>query len=112
MGDIYYEDCLSPQDKFPEIHIQFVKRHFIVNFTNRKGRYVPMDETLEKSYNKPPKGKAGIIGLKRRNETVAQDVITLLTIYTSYVRYSTMSEYDLHQIPPPPPPTLCKRERR
>ena len=48
----------------------------MVKFTTRKGSSVAMDQAFEKSYNKPVKGKSGIIGITRRKEAVVQyDVI-------------------------------------
>ena len=40
--------------------------------SSRKGSAVPMDQALEKAYNKPTKSSAGIIGFTRRKETVCK----------------------------------------
>ena len=40
--------------------------------TSRKGSAVPMDQALEKAYNKPAKSSAGIIGFTRRKEAVCK----------------------------------------
>ena len=101
-GSLYYEDCLSLKDKFPTIYNEFVKGNFVVNFTSRKGSSVPMDQALEKSYNKPAKGKSGIIGITRRKEAVAQyDIIKheklqLVNYLLEFCEINYDSEYDLH----------------
>ena len=40
--------------------------------SSRKGSAVPMDQALEKAYNKPTKSSAGIIGFTRRKETICK----------------------------------------
>ena len=50
--------------------VSFVKGGFVVKHTNRYGSSVPMDQELEKAYNKPAKCQAGIIGVTRRKEAV------------------------------------------
>ena len=45
----------------------FVVRHF-----ERKGGAVPVDQALEKKYNKPAKSQSGIIGITRRKESVCK----------------------------------------
>ena len=101
-GSLYYEDCLSLKDKFPTIYNEFVKGNFVVNFTTRKGSSVLMDQAFEKSYNKPAKGKSGIIGITRRKEAVAQyDIIKheklrLVNYLLEFCEINYDSEYDLH----------------
>ena len=102
-GSLYYEDCLSLKDKFPTIYNEFVKGNFVVNFTTRKGSSVPMDQALVKSYNKPAKGKSGIIGITRRKEVVAQyDIIKheklqLVNYLLEFCEINYDSECDLHR---------------
>ena len=43
----------------------------MVRRTAKCGSTVPMDQALEKEYNKPAKGQGGIIGFSRRKEAVA-----------------------------------------
>ena len=45
---------------------------FVVTQTRRKGSGIPMDQALEKQYNKPAKGPSGIIGFSRRKEAVCK----------------------------------------
>ena len=67
---LYYEDCLALPDKFPSIYECFLKGGFVVKHTSRSGSGVPMDQALEKAYNKPAKSQSGIIGISRRKEAV------------------------------------------
>ena len=45
---------------------------FVVNHTRRRGSGVPIDQALEKAYNKPAKGPGGVIGYTRKKESVAK----------------------------------------
>ena len=45
---------------------------FVVSQSNRRGSNLPMDQALEKQYNKPAKGQSGIIGFSRRKEAVCK----------------------------------------
>ena len=69
---IYFEDCLSLKEKFPLIYDDFVSGGFVVNMSARRGSAVPMDQALEKAFNKPSKGPSGIIGISRQKEAVAK----------------------------------------
>ena len=69
---MYYEDCLALPERFPKMHNSFLKGDFVVRHTSRKGSAVPMDQALEKAYNKPAKSSAGIIGFTRRKEAVCK----------------------------------------
>ena len=101
-GSIFYEDCLRLPGKFPNIYSEYVKGNFVVNFTSRKGSFVPIDQALEKSYNKTAKGKSGIIGLTRRKEAVAQhdiihhEKIQIVNFLLELCEIYYESEYDLH----------------
>ena len=57
---------------FPAIYASFVQNGFVVRHTIKCGSSVPMDQALEKEYNKPAKGQGCIIGISRRKEAVAQ----------------------------------------
>ena len=59
---LYYEDCIALEKKFPRIYESFVESRFVVRQTAKCGSAVPMDQALEKEYNKPAKGQGGIIG--------------------------------------------------
>ena len=69
---IYYEDCLSLKSNFPLLWESFKKGDFVVHHTRRQGSGVPIDQALEKEYNKPAEGAGGIIGFIRKNESVAK----------------------------------------
>ena len=69
---IYYEDCVSLPLRFPKMNSSFMKGDFVVRHTTRRGSAVPMDQALEKAYNKPAKSSAGIIGFTRRKEAVCK----------------------------------------
>ena len=72
------------------------------NLSKRKGSSLPLDQTLEKEYNKPAKGKSGIIGKTRRKEAVAQhDIIKheklqIMSYLQEFCQVKFESEYDLH----------------
>ena len=69
---LYYEDCTSLPDRFPKMHRSFLRGDFVVKHTSRNGSAVPMDQALEKAYNKPAKSSSGIIGFTRRKEAVCK----------------------------------------
>ena len=69
---LYYEDCLSMEEKFPMMYENFKDGGFVVRMSKRRGRAVPMDQALEKAFNKPSKGQSGIIGMSRRKEAVCK----------------------------------------
>ena len=66
---IYYEECLNLKTKFPLLWDSFEKGDFVVHHTKRKGSGVPIDQALEKEYNKPAKGAGGVIGFTREKES-------------------------------------------
>ena len=57
---------------FPQIQNQFIDGQFVVHHTRRSGSGMPMDQALEKEYNKTSKSTGGIIGFTKRKEAVAQ----------------------------------------
>jgi len=69
---LYFEDCLLIETKFPKIHDCFINGGFIVSQTKRRGSSLPMDQALEKQYNKPAKSSSGIIGYTRRKAAVCK----------------------------------------
>ena len=73
---LYYEDCVALEKNFPAIYASFSQGGFVVSHTLKCGSGVPMDQALEKEYDKPAKGQGGIIGISKRKEAVAQWNIT------------------------------------
>ena len=69
---IYYEDCLQLEERYPLLHKAFMQGDFVAKHSNRSGSCVPMDQALEKAYNKPAKDHSGIIGITRKKEAVAK----------------------------------------
>ena len=71
-GSLYYKDCSKLPKTFPEIYEEFKKGSFVVNFKKTCGSAIPMDQALEKVYNKSAKSQGGIIGFTTLKEAVAQ----------------------------------------
>ena len=69
---LYSEDCLKMENKFPKIFDSFLAGGFVVSQTRRRGSKLPMDQALEKQYNKTAKGQSGIIGFLRHKEVVCK----------------------------------------
>ena len=67
---LYYEDCLALPQTSPMIYSAFLEGDFTVKQTANSGRGVPLDQALEKEYNKSAKGPSGIIRYTRRKESV------------------------------------------
>ena len=68
---MYYEDCLKLKEKFPLLHSNFESNGFVVRHTSRKGSGMPMDQALEKAYNKVSKGP-GVIGITKNKSAIAR----------------------------------------
>ena len=51
---------------FPMIYSAFLEIDFTIKHTANSGSGVPLDQALEKEYNKYRKGPSGIIGYTRR----------------------------------------------
>ena len=49
---LYYEDYLGLEQKYPEIHASFLKGGFVVQHSCKRESIVPIDQALEKGYNK------------------------------------------------------------
>ena len=58
---LFFEDCLNLEERFPLIYQEFMAGNFVVRLTQRKTTAIPMDQALEKEYNKVAKGGGGII---------------------------------------------------
>ena len=69
---VYFEECKNLPISFPILHEAFQRGDFVVHHTKGSGSAVPIDQALEKAYNKPAKGPGGIIGYTRRKESVAK----------------------------------------
>ena len=61
---MYYEDCMKLETNFPLLYKSFKQSDFAVHHTECKASGVPMDQALEKKYNKQAKGQGGIIGIQ------------------------------------------------
>ena len=78
-----------------------------MHHTMRKGNGVPIDQALEKAYNKPAKGRRGVIGFSRRKESVTKwnllkhekskytQFIDVLCDYTNQDEYSLQREFSV-----------------
>ena len=69
---LYYKDCILLEEKFPDLFEGFMKGDFTVKLSKRKCSAIPIDQALEKEYNKNAKRKGGIIGFTREKEVVAK----------------------------------------
>ena len=75
---------------------------FTVKHTKRSASALPVDQTLEKAYNKPAKGSSGVIGITKRKEKVLKWNMRKHTKmkYTNFLYdvYSTCDddEYSIH----------------
>ena len=76
----------------------------MVQYKNTRGSGVPMDQALEKSYNKTSKSSGGVIDITKRKEAMAKwDLIhhEKLNIRTfmedvTHLTNDSASEYSLH----------------
>ena len=74
---LYYNDCILLEETFPDLFEGFMKGDFTVKLSKRKCSAIPVDQALEKEYNKNAKGKGGITGFTREKEFVAKwNIIT------------------------------------
>ena len=69
---IYFEDCCNLEAKFPILHQSFCDGNFVVHHTNRRNCGMPIDQALKKEYHKKAKGPGGIIGITRKEGSVAK----------------------------------------
>ena len=67
---LYYEDCLTLPQTFPMIYSAFLEGDFTVKHTASCGSSVPLDQALEKEYNRSAKSSCRIVGFTRRKESV------------------------------------------
>ena len=79
-----------------------MKGDFTVKLSKRKCSAIPVDQALEKEYNKTAKGKGGIIGFTREKEVVAkwniikQEKMQYFKFLSNLCHLSSDSEYSLH----------------
>ena len=69
---LYYNDCILLEETFPDLFDGFMNGNFTVKQSKQKCSAIPVDQALEKEYNKNGKGKGGIIGFTREKEVVAK----------------------------------------
>ena len=99
---LYYQDCSNLQIKHPVLYQSFYDGNFAVHPTLRKYSGMPMDQALEKEYNKKAKDVGGIIGVTRREESVARwnlikhEKGTFTKFMADMVDLSHSDEYSLH----------------
>ena len=68
---LYLQVCLKLEQKFPLIYEEFMEKgSFVITHTHRKCSAVPMDQAMEKEYNKVAKRKGGVIGFSKQKGTV------------------------------------------
>ena len=60
------------ESKFPELWEGFIDGCFVFHQSLQRGSGIPMDQTLEKQYNKLTKSSSGVIGFTRRKEAVCR----------------------------------------
>ena len=85
---IYYEDCIALPQNFPIIYTSFAEGGFVVKHTNRCGSSVPMDQALEKAYNKPAKDQAGIIELHIERKQFVNGILSNMTRSSLLISYT------------------------
>ena len=59
---LYYNDSILLEETFPDLFDGFMNGDFTVKQSKRKCSAIPVDQALEKEYNKNAKEKGGIIG--------------------------------------------------
>ena len=99
---LYFEDCMNLVTKHPILHQSFCEGNFVVHHTAQKYSCVPMDQALEKEYNKKAKDVGGIIGMACREESVAKwnlikhEKGAFTNFIDKVVGYNQVDEYSLH----------------
>ena len=69
---LYYNDCIILDETFPGIFERFMNGDFTAQQGKRKWSVIPVDQALEKKYNKNAKGSGRINGFTREKEVVAK----------------------------------------
>ena len=69
---------------FPIIYSAFLKEDFTVKHAPKCGNGVPLDQVLEKEYNKSTKGPSAVIGYTQRKESVRKwNIIRDSSLYST-----------------------------
>ena len=63
---------MALKSRFPDLWENFCNGGIVVHKTLRKGSGIPMDQALEKQYNKPAKDPSGVIGFTKRKQAVCK----------------------------------------
>ena len=97
-----YNDCILLEKTFPDLFDGFMNGDFTVKQGKRKCSAIPVDQALEKEYNKNAKGKGSIIGFTREKEVVAKwniikhEKMQYFKFLNDLCNLSVDSEYSLH----------------
>ena len=99
---LYFDDCLKLRETFPLIHEQFLNGDFTVQHSRRPCSAIPIDQALEKAYNKTAKGKGGIIGITAQKAAVAKwnlikhEKMQYVSFLSDLCDFNVENEYTLH----------------
>ena len=69
---LYYNDCILLEETLPDLFEGLMNGDSTVKQSKRKFSAAPVDQALEKEYNKKAKRSGGIIGFTRKTEGVAK----------------------------------------
>ena len=69
---LYVEDMQQLQHKAPDVYAEFLAGNFSVKRTPGKCNPVEADMCLEQTINRSQKNNAGIIGVSKKKDVVAQ----------------------------------------
>ena len=100
---IHYEECLNLENLHPKLFEAFNRGDFIVNRTSRRSSSVPVDQALEKVYNKPANSPGGVIGLTQKKESVAKwnlikhEKMKYAKFIDDVCEFNAQDEYSTHQ---------------
>ena len=84
------------------MHARFSMGDFTVKHTRRSPSALPVDQALEKAYNKPAKGPSGVIVITKRKEAVLKwNILEHMKMkYTNFLyvvcSMSDDDEYSVH----------------
>ena len=99
---LYYNGCILLEETFPDLFDGFIMNgDFTFKQSKRKYSAIPVDQALEKEYNKNAKGKGGIIGFTREKEVAKWNIIKHekmqhFKFFNDLCNLSVDSEYSLH----------------
>ena len=89
---LYYEDVVTLKERFPNIHARFSIDYFTIKHTRRVVSAFPVDQGLEKAYNKPAKGPSGVVEITKRKEAILKWNI----LKHMKMKYNDGTEYFIH----------------